>query len=271
MIDYDHFHEWEPGLRAALAQCIKPRILDALSQQAFEYSDEALDWLYVQGDRDSIINTTLAWLRSNSLLVSHGTRLTDDEVASVRRYGLLPLDASARRDRLLSVLDQSTDCEEAKSRIDAVLRRFGQYNHAGTREGQVHLTLSKASLVSQFNHYLTHGSEFDQNVIRDLCGDRGRDLLRRFAEPRVVRVKLSGQMALKGAHPIYSLSSMIGSGETPNLVREFLQVWAYLHSKLDSVPTHFLADSGIYFSEPIKTQYIHDIETLSDNELSPGP
>jgi hypothetical protein len=43
--------------------------------------------------------------------------------------------------------------------LEETLALFGAANHGGHREGQVHLTISRAGLVQGFNHYLTHGSE----------------------------------------------------------------------------------------------------------------
>jgi hypothetical protein len=98
-----------------------------------------------------VIDATLEWLRSSTIAGYHGTRLTDDEVRSVREKGLLPLDASARKARLVRALSQHSNWNAAVQRLDAVLKEHGPDNRAGHREGQAHLTLSRAGLVNSFN------------------------------------------------------------------------------------------------------------------------
>jgi hypothetical protein len=51
-----------------------------------EHEEDAhamLKLLFELADRDAIIDKTLAWLRSETIVAYHGTRLIDAEVASV--------------------------------------------------------------------------------------------------------------------------------------------------------------------------------------------
>jgi hypothetical protein len=95
----------------------------------------------------------VAWLQSNEIAGYHGSRLTDEEFHSVKKIGLIPLDAETRRDRLIRALSHHPKWQEVKAKLDETILAYGQGNRAGHREGQVHLTLSKAGLIQSFNHY----------------------------------------------------------------------------------------------------------------------
>ncbi len=61
-----------------------------------EFVEDALDILFEHADRDAVIDATLDWVRSGKLIGYHGIRLTPEEIESIRKPGLLPLDASVR-------------------------------------------------------------------------------------------------------------------------------------------------------------------------------
>lgn len=97
ILDFDEIDDWAPKLAAALRGNVPDSACPKLVAAAPEYIEDALDLLFELTDRDLIIDATLAWIRSTTVVGYHGTRLTDDEVASVRTMGLLPLRAEARR------------------------------------------------------------------------------------------------------------------------------------------------------------------------------
>jgi hypothetical protein len=109
---------------------------------------------------------------------------------------LRPLVASERQSRLTRALAAHRDWPQVRGDLDRVLTTYGEGNHAGRRQGQVHLTLSRAGLENGFNHYLTHGSEFDQHAAHALLGDEGKELLRRYGRPILIKVKVPGEVAL---------------------------------------------------------------------------
>jgi hypothetical protein len=113
----------------------------------------------------------------------HGSRLTQDEVASIREIGLIPLVAAARRSRLARAFSTHPRWTNVADQLDAAIHAHGAGERAGRREAQVHLTLSRSGLTGSFNHYLTHGSEFDQHVAYALLGQEGKDLLATDGEP----------------------------------------------------------------------------------------
>jgi hypothetical protein len=72
-------------------------------------------------------------------------------------------------------------------------------------------------LVNSFNHYLTHGSEFDQYTAYALLGDDGAALLARNGKRRVVQFEVPGQEALNASHPHFSIEDLRARGNVPNI------------------------------------------------------
>lgn len=86
--------------------------------------------------------------------------------------------------------------------------------------------------MNGFDHYLTHGSEFDQHVVQRLFGDlSGLQLLNSETVPVLVHVQVSGEELIRGAHPHFSYSEVMDMGEIPGLARTFLNAWAFKATK----------------------------------------
>ena len=77
----------------------------------------------------------------------------------------------------------------------------------GAEKGRVCLTLSRRALLHGFNHYLTHGSEFDQHVAYALLGNEGKELLREYGKARIIQVAVPGPDALKRANRYLSIAA----------------------------------------------------------------
>jgi hypothetical protein len=154
-----------------------------------------------------------------------GTRSIDAEVASVVAIGLLPLSAVARRERLIRALSKHPDWGRFAPNLDATINSKGLSDSEGRREGKVYLTLSRSGLTDSFNHYISHGAEFDQGVVRKLMGEEGLELLARDGKPRLVHVGVPGGRALEGAHPYFDIETTRDREAAPNLVKEFLGAW----------------------------------------------
>jgi hypothetical protein len=217
VVDFDQIEGWSPQLKKALSAPVTDLTLSSIRRANPKYVEDARDLLFKLAGRDEVIDATLEWLRSSTIAGYHGTRLTDDELRSVWEKGLLPLDASARRARLVRALSKHANWNTAALRLDAVLKEHGPNNRAGHREGQAHLTLSRAGLVNSFNHYLTHGSEFDQYTAYALLGDDGAALLARNGKRRVVQFEVPGQEALNASHPHFSIEDLRARGNVPNI------------------------------------------------------
>ena len=93
--------------------------------------------------------------------------------------------------------------------------KYGEGNRAGRREGQVSLTLSRCGLLHGFNHYLAHGSEFDQHVAYALLGDERKELLRQDGKARIIQVAVPGDIALNRANRYLTVDERVARGEVP--------------------------------------------------------
>lgn len=261
-IDYDSIDAWAPSLAAALQSHVPPSIWQELKLACPEYVEDARRHLFELTDEEAVIETVIAWIQSNTLLTYHGSRLTDADVASIRSVGLVPLQATERRNRLVRALSSHPEWLSAAPRLETTLQAHGPGNAAGRREGAVHLTLSKAGLVGSFSHYLTHGSEFDQHVTHALLGDDGFDLLARDGTPTLFQIAVPGALALEAAHPIFTLDDLRARGDLPNIVRQFLEAWSYSLAHPGFQPGTLKVDCGIRFRSTVSATWIVGVELL---------
>jgi hypothetical protein len=262
-IDFDSIKKWEADLRTALSGCVTDTAIFEIARSNPQYVEDARDLLFEHASRDGVIDATLAWLRSSSIAAYHGTRLTDAEVQDVRNLGLVPLSAGARRSRLDRALSGHPRWTAVQSQMDKVLAELGQHNSAGHREGQVHLTLSRAGLAKGFNHYLTHGAEFDQHAAQALLGDEGKALLAKDGKKAIIRVVVTGDHALQACHRYFTIEDLRSRGDVPNLVKEFLEAWAFRLAHPGFDPSTLKVDCGLVFKEAVPPNRISRIEILA--------
>jgi hypothetical protein len=263
MIDFDDIDDWAPKLASALSQHVPDSVAPQLAVAQPEFIEDARDLLFELTDRDAVIDVTLAWIRSTEIVGYHGTRLTDEEVVSVRANGLVPLKAESRRLRLIRALSQHPKWGGVADQLDVVIHAHGRGSAAGGREDQVYLTLSRAGLIKGFNHYLTHGSEFDQHVAHALLGLDGKKLLTRDGKPRVIRVAVPGLNALDAAHPYFGIDDLRARGDVPNLVNEFLEAWSFRLAYPGFQPRTQKFDCGMMFRLTIPATWIIGFDTLA--------
>jgi hypothetical protein len=145
-----------------------------------------------------------------------------------KKKGLRPLVATDREPRLKEIFERHPKWHSVKDGLAEVLEDVGSRENHGRRQGQVHFSLSRSGLVNCFDHYLTHGSEFDQRVAQLLFDDQsGLQLLNTETVPILVHVHVNGEELIRGAHPHFSYSDVMGKGEIPGLARTFLNTWAF--------------------------------------------
>jgi hypothetical protein len=264
VIDFDSIEEWEADLRTALSNCVTDATIREIARSNSEFVEDTRDLLFEHAGRDGVIDATLAWIRSSSIAAYHGTRLTDAEIQSVRTLGLVPLTAGARRARIDRALSDHPNWAAARSRMDEVLADLGQRNRGGHREGQVHLTLSRASLENGFNHYLTHGAEFDQHAALELLGDEGKALLAKDGKKTIIQVVVAGDRALRACHRYLTIDDLRSRGDVPNLVNEFLKAWSYRLAHPGFDPRTLEIDCGFVFKELVPPSWIMRLEGLPD-------
>ena len=259
MLDFDSIDDWAPGLERALTKVVPAVARRAIAATNFEFIEDARDALLSRTDRRALVTTALGWIQGNRVRAYHGTRLAKSDIESIRDRGLRPLLAGLRRQRLERALSSHPQWTRVQGRLQAALDAFSS-GKAGQRENQVHLTVSRAGLTRAFSHYLTHGSEFDQHVAHELLGESGVALLAQDGHPVIVAIDVPGPIALDAAHCYFTVEEMVGRGDMPNLVHEFLGAWAF---KL-AVPTHQTStqklDCGLMFRDAVPVDWIASID-----------
>ncbi len=253
-IQFDDPETWEDQLKKHLGTLFTDR--EAVLQKPHRYVEDARRTLLDPVGRVPIIESTLQWIRENNLSCYHGTRLTKDDLASIRTRGLIPLSATDREDRLKRALSSHPRWIEIEPKLPSALDRGGKGVQIGNRSGQVHLTLSQAGLTNGFNHYLTHGSEFDQHIAYQLLGDDGMNLLAADGDAYVLHVKVPGDIAVQAAHRFFTPDDIVNQGDTPNLVSEFLEVLSYRVANPTFNPAELTVDCGLVLTSAIPSQWI---------------
>jgi len=267
MIDFDEIDVWAPLLTEALEEHAPQHVREKLHAAPIEFVEDARDLLFTLVDRDLLIDATLEWIQGTELAGYHGTRLTDAELTSILADGLIPLKAEMRRDRLVRALSPHPLWNSVAEQLDSVIRSHGQGAAVGKREGQVHLTLSKGALTTGFNHYLTHGSEFDLCVARALLGIEGLDLMKRDGRPTVIQVAVPGRQALEAAHPFFDIADMRARGDVPNIINEFLEAWSFRFVHASFETRTLRTDCGMIFWSTVPASWILGCETLTESDL----
>jgi hypothetical protein len=131
----------------------------------------------------------------------------------------MALDPVAPKDLLAKVLSRHHSWAEASIGLNAAIRDFGD-GQFGRRQGQAHLTISRGALLTDFNHYLVEGWEFDQAVAVELLGKGARALLQQGRSPVLFSVEVPGPRAIEVGE------RWLRDGEMPGLVRHVLEFWA---------------------------------------------
>ena len=173
-------------------------------------------------------------------------------------------DSLHRHERLTEIFSGHDDWNIFKECLVETLHDIGPRERQGRREHQVHFSLSRSSLVNGFDHYLTHGSEFDQHVARRLFhDDSGLRLLQAKTTPYFVHVRMSGKDLVKGAHPIFSYQDVVEQGEVPGVGATFLNTWAFKKSKPNFDIDTLRTDCCIMERRPTSSENILNVEELS--------
>lgn len=258
--DFDTIGEWAPRLSGAFDTVVPDRLRERVAARPFKWLEDALDIILEEVERSGLIDATCEWLRGQTIVAYHGSRLSPEEIASVRATGLRALDPATRKGQLAEILSRHPEWAQANIGLDAAIRGFGD-GQFGRRQGQAHLTVSRGALLTAFNHYLVDGSEFDQAVAVELLGKGARALLQEGGSPVLFTVEVPGDRALDVAE------RWLCEGETPGLVRHVLQFWAnWLHDPaLDPGTQH--VDSGLIFYEGIPPDWITEAALIDEGRL----
>jgi hypothetical protein len=259
--DFDRLDLWGPELTVRLEGIVSPDVRRRVADSDPEFVEDARDTLFGLVEADAVNTAVAEWVSERPIAAYHGSRLTEAEIAAIQKGGLRPLRIEDRRARLVRALSQHQDWPAKSHRLAEALELHGKGERAGRREGQVHLTLSRAGLVKSFNHYLTHGAEVDQHLAHHVLGDEGINLLRRDGVPIVFRCLVPPDVAIPACNRF-----TIG---TPYPVPEVVPEWAYWLAKPQRAMECIQADCGLVLHNQMPAEWIVGVERLSDGHLLP--
>jgi hypothetical protein len=267
---FDQNSAWGAALSEHLAGLVPAAAVDIIRSKQPQFMEDAAKILLSAGgpnNRQQIIRAITSWIESRTIAVYHGSRLDGSDLEDIRRDGLLALVPEERNKYLEKKLSGHPRWESVKANLEPLLLKLSEKYEIGDRMGQVHGTLSRAGLLKGFNHYLTHGSEFDQHVAYRLLEDDGMELLAKYGNPVLITLAVPGDKALDAANPFREIG-----GEIPNVVREVIQVWSYWLVHRDFSAATQRIDCGFMFYQDIPAGWIHSVEEieLPSTKETPG-
>jgi hypothetical protein len=258
MVDLDNIEDWAPTFTAAQENNVPEAMSARMVEESPRLPDDAVGKLFGLTDRKALTAATVSWIRSTTIAAYHGTRLTDAEATSVLASGLIPLKATARRVRLERALSRHPRWPDVSELLDPAIAAC-----AKGREGRVTLAFSRSALTNDYNHYLTHGSEFDQCVAEHLLGKEGVHLLSTDGNRTLIQVEVPGSTALKAANPSWSAEEILAREEVPQLAREFLEAWSYWLAHPDRKPKSLGISCDMALNYAVRASWILSIDTLT--------
>lgn len=262
-LDFDDMQQWGPRLTAYLAALVPSASAAAAIRNARpEFVEDASEIFFrvIYPDRATFNSTVSQWIKEQTVAAYHGSRLASSDITAITEKGLRALSAEHRRECLRNKL--SSHPQWSETLLDTALEKLGRGQSSGNREGQVHATISRGGLLNGFPHYLTHGSEFDQQVAKLLFGEGGMELLARSGAPVLVRLAVPGEEVLAAANPYWYRSD---PQESRNFVREIIQVWAYWLANPDFEVAKLEYDCGLIFNHDVPPGWIVSIEPIADH------
>lgn len=261
-LEFDDVQQWGPRLTDYLSPLVPlTSAAAAIRKEKPEFVEDASEIFFrvVCPDKAAFNCAVSGWIKEQVVAAYHGSRLEAPDIAAITENGLRTLRAEHRRECLRRKLSLHPQWSEVM--LDNALEKLGPGRFAGNREGQIHATVSRGGLMKGFPHYLTHGSEFDQQVAKLLFGGRGMELLARFGTPVLVKLAVPGEEALAAANPYWYRSD---PQESPNLVRELIRVWAYWLASPDLEVGKLEYDCGLIFNLDIPPGWIDSIDKVAD-------
>ncbi len=258
LFEFDRIDLWGEQLTRALEGLLPEHVGPKLAALNPEYIEDAWDLLTrdLGVDRVTLVARVEAWISEQPIAGYHGSRLTPEELDRIRKEGLQPLEAARRERRLAQILAGHPSWAVKQEGLPASLADHGPGMRAGRREGQVHLTLSRAALLRSFPHYLTHGSEFDQRVAHHLLGPEGVRLLSAYGDSVLFTVGVPGSTAIAAANPY-------GLNNPPELIRQVIQIWSWWLANPSWPGDRYAPDCGMLFRTQVPADWIIESEIVA--------
>lgn len=195
------------------------------------------------------------WLLASHIKCFHATRLTNSGIASIQKFGLRALEASERESRLLAITASSVPSRLKKHYCSKIRENIQKFKNRDN--GRIYFGLSRQFLISEANHYLKYGSEFDQCVIVHTFEEDRKDLLSRDSIPCIVENTFSGFDIVN--------KSVELNGSAQFLTEEFLQRRAAIRVSDPTTVTEWNLDFSISFRSMLPTVHASFLDMLKSH------
>lgn len=257
VFDFDDNNEWGPRLRELLRPHLPADIDQIVKAVRPEFIEDAADIVLSHTNQQVVAAAITEWLCTQQVRGYHGTRINASELNSICSDGLQPLRAQQRAERLERALSKHPRWPEVAHELPAALKLYGAGMRSGRREGQVHLTVSRAGLVDGFNHYLREGSEFDWHVSHYLLGLEGQALIAADGDAYLITMRVPGDAALAACNRFG-----MPTDSFPNLVSDIVRVWSYWLGDERYRASRLKLDCGMVFSDAVPASWLDQVEKV---------
>jgi hypothetical protein len=124
-IDYDQLDVWGPWFTAIMSDVAGPKIIEAAKSSQPQYVEDARQFFESEIGLQRLVDEFNSRLVPYVVRVYHGTRIGDDELASMKQHGLRPLALVDRRDFLIRCFEHHPDWKQERHKLDGILHRMG--------------------------------------------------------------------------------------------------------------------------------------------------
>lgn len=207
-----------------MTQIVPASAISNIRNLAPRFLEDPRNHLFELFGRNYIRRRLAAHLQNCSIKFFHGTRLSQADLESVKRSGLLPLNLADRRQGLIEILKKHPLWDDVSVGFDDALQMYGRKHTLGSREnGCVYACFSRSALLKGCTHYLQNGAEVDDFIGHHLFGNASADeFFNRYRSPYIISFDLSFAEAAR-----YSTSFQEQETGEDIIVDKLLCYWAY--------------------------------------------
>jgi hypothetical protein len=232
-----------------------------------EYNDTAVEYVLGKCDQVNLFLSLNRKLRECHFILSHATRLTQDDLASLETDGFFPLKATGKVNRLKKrIMDY---CKTRNKSFDLTKYENLVEKHVNRDAGRAYFSLSRDFHKHDCTDYLHFGSEFEQVVVVWLLSRYERRLLKADSKAAFIIWEVLGD-TLNLVHTHEEILQCLESGDRPELASRMINNWVLWKSgnedKIESLNKDYTVTFKMPF--PVRNERIEWVEEKSIGRMS---
>ncbi len=243
-VNYDKLDTWLPRFSNHLASNKKQLDYDEYGYYHFN---------------DNLVDSAYEWLRKETFVCFHGTRLDKTMKNSIENHGLKLGNLDDRERDISRSLPSLVETNDFTVKLKKSLLKYFQPNKSGNTyyNGKIYFGISRNDFLNDFgaSHFCTKGSEMDRCVVKNAFGEAAVNEMNANREPFLVWLTVPGNV----------LFQFEGTEGRKNTCVKFLSRWA--DQVTDSVwdyATDFL-NWGMGIDQCVDSSRILKMESLADH------